>query len=180
MENQIKILIPYFCYCCSEGAIKKSNQAHKKFSKAKLINFSDFEFVKNIFNQKKGNLYNPETFFELIYDIFQDFENEYRRESWIYINSIKRLISLTAKEMQLPEIKVKSTTFMVITDIEVWFDFLDRLHHYLSEIDGIYAVKYSNNTRIAFCLGSDDEVGLNNLTEVMISEIEDYWDQQSF
>jgi hypothetical protein len=172
MEKQINVVIPYFCYCCSKGAIKRSNQAHKKFSKAKSIKFSDVEFIKNLFNQKKRELYNPETFFNLIYDIFRDFENEYRRESWIYINSIKRLISLTAKELQLPEIKVKSTTFMVITDIEVWFDFLDRLHHYLSEIDGIYAVKYSKNKRVAFCLG--------NLTEVMISEIEDYWNQQSF
>jgi hypothetical protein len=180
VEKPITILIPYYCYCSSKGALKRGNEADEKFKKAKFLNFSDLGYAKNLFNQKKGELYNPETFIKSILTIFEDFEEEYGVNSWIYINSFKRLISLTAKEMELPEIKINSRTFLEISELDVWFDFLHNLHQSISEIVGIYATRYFKNKRTAYCLVSETENGIEFLTEIMISDIKDYWDQQSF
>jgi hypothetical protein len=180
MEEPIIIFIPYFCYNSSKGALKKRDQACEKIKKANSLDFLDIDFAKNLFKQKKGELYNQETFVESILAIFGELEGEYGANSWIYINSFKRLISLKAKEMDLIKIIIHSTTFLAISNIDVWFDFVDNLYRSILEIDGIYGTTYFNKKRTAFCLASETEDGLDFYTEIMISDIKNYWDQKSF
>ena len=179
MEKQIKILIPYFCYCCSEGATEKSDNAFECFNLSKEKLLLDLDFVKSLFSEKNKELNNPNTFWRSIKDLFLKIENQYPNEhSKLVINSIKRLISVSAKELHLPQIKCGNFNQFVISDFDIWFDFLANLHFYIYTMDGMYYAKYSDS-KIAFVIGRRRINQLEQYTEVMISEIEDYWKNQS-
>jgi hypothetical protein len=179
MENNVEILIPFFDYCGSKWASKNGELAFKKFNNSKKLDVLDVELIKHLFTQFKRELYNPDYFYDLILNIFLALDYEYEDFSTVFINSIKRLISIKAFELELPTIKIDSNTFFVINNFDDWFDFLDKLHRTIFEMDGIYFVMNNKKKHLVFCPASlDSNNNLRGLTEVMTTEINDYWIQQ--
>ena len=173
----MKILIPFFCYCCSKRSTEKSDSAFESFNLSKDKLLFDLEFVKSLFSEKNQELNNPTTFWSSMKDLFLKIENQYPIEhSKLVINSIKRLISVSAKELHLPVIKCGNFNQLVISDYDIWSDFMDNLYFYIYAMDGMYYAKYSD-TEIAFVIGRRRINQLEQYTEVMISDIEDYWNQ---
>lgn len=176
----MKIFIPFLCYCCSNGSIEKSDRAFEKFNdnKKHLLNV---DHLKSLFNEKYTELLNPEYFWNGIKEIFNEVENYYSEEdSTLVINSVKRLISLSAHRFNLLVINHKYSTQLVISDFDIWLDFMDYLNSSIAFIDALVYVTYSKGKHKAFCLASIENDKLFPLTEVMISQIDDYWINQNF
>jgi hypothetical protein len=179
MKNQIKILIPFICYCCSKGAIEKSDKAFEKFNKINKKTIINIDFVKNLFVENQSELLDPQKFWLTISSIFQEIEKSFDTEdSKLVINSIKRIISISAVEFNLPEIECEYSPQFLIADYDIWFDFLEILNNNIDFMNGIVLVKYSKSKHIAYCPAKIENKTILPITEVMISQIKDYWMNQ--
>jgi hypothetical protein len=180
MKNEMTIFIPYLCYCCSKGSIQKSDRAFEKFN-ANKKHFLKIDFVKKLFNEKYSELLNPDYFWIGINEIFNEVDNYFSKEdSKLVINSLKRLISLSAYEFNLPEFNHIYSTQLMISDFDIWLDFMDYLNSSIAFIDALVYVNHSKEKHKAFCLAGIENDKVFTYTEVMISQIDDYWKNQDF
>jgi hypothetical protein len=181
MKNEMKIFIPFLCYCCSKGSIQISDRAFKKFNTINKKELINIDLVKDLFSENQSELFNPEKFWLTISNVFKLIHNSYTDiESQLVINAIKRIISLSAHEFNLPEFKFENITQLLISDYDKWFDFMDNLITNVMFMDAIIYVQYSKSREIAYCAVGLEDNTLVQVTEVMISQITDYWKIQHF
>lgn len=179
MENSKKIFIPYFCFC-SEGSFKRLDTIGSWNS---LTNreFLNFEFVKSLCLEKSLELNKPSTFWSTIREVFNEVEHHYDTDqSKLIINSLKQLITLSGNEIGLPEMECGGIIQLVISNGNHWCQFMDNLENHIYSMDGI-CYTYFSDIPIVFCVRKRDKS--NNwyqLTEIMISDVDDYKTNQLF
>ena len=179
-SNSVEVLIPFFCYCCAPGSHKLSDVANKKFVKSKHKVIIDTDIIKSEFEFVKGVIQNPSDFEKSINYILNRLESEYTKtEASILSNSIKRIISIIAKDMELDERSSKTTTNLVISNHETYKIFIQQV---LEKIECLFGVAYIiyGKGQVAFCPIILENEYIIPITEVMISNVLDYWNTTSF
>lgn len=179
-NNSVEVLIPFFCYCCAPGSHKLSDVAYKKFVKSKHKVIIDTDIIKSEFEFVKGVIQNPSDFEKSINYILNKLESEYSKtESSILTNSIKRIISIIAKDMELDERSTKTTTNLVISNQETYKIFIQQVFEKIEFLDGVAYTVYGKG-QVAFCPFISENEYKIPITEVMISNVYDYWNTTSF
>jgi hypothetical protein len=179
-NNSVEVLIPFFCYCCAPGSHKLSDVAYKKFVKSDHKVIINTEILKSEFDYVKDVIQNPSDFGTSINYILNKLKSEYSKtEASVLINSIKRIISIIAKDMELDERSTKTTTHLVISDHETYMIFIQQV---LGKIECLAGVAYTvyGKGQVAFCPFISENEYKIPITEVMISNVLDYWNTTSF
>ena len=175
MENLIEVCIPILCENRSKKHSKKIVRATKKFLKSSTHDVVPLNVLKSLIKKYQNELYNPETFLLTIEDIFLELDYCFGESSWIYCDSLKRLISLSAFEFGELESDCYGD-WVVINDLNNWLDCVSMIIQVISESDGIYFVNYNKEKHSSFCLGTKNlEFGFLLSTDIMTTEIDDYW-----
>jgi hypothetical protein len=178
--HSVEVLIPFFCYCCAPGSHKLADDALKKLTKSKHKIFINPDVIKREFEYVKDLIQNPSEFNNSINFVLYSLNREYSKtESSILTNSIKRIISLIAKDMELEETQTNTTTNLIISKPSTYQKFIQYVLEIIDNLKGIVYTVYGNN-RVAYCSYSSDKESIFPVTEVMISHIGDYWNTTSF
>jgi hypothetical protein len=108
-------------------------------------------------------------------------QNEYEKPiSKMIINSIKRLISLTAKELNLNEQKSLITTNLIIDNLSDYNLFIQNLYNSIESSTELVFLTYGKKKNKTFCLISETDEKVEPITEIMISQVHNYWNTKSF
>jgi hypothetical protein len=175
MENLIEVCIPILSDYKSKKHSKKIFRATEKFLKSSSHDVVPLNILKSLIKKHQNNLFNPEKCMSTIEDIFLELDYFFGESSWIYCNSLKRLMSLAAFEFGELESDCYGD-YVVIDDLNNWLDCVSMIIKVISESDGIYFVNYNNEKHYSFCLGTkNSEMGFLLSTDIMTSEIVDYW-----
>jgi len=179
--NDLRILIPYFCYCCANGSYKVSDKAYEKFQSTQMKTAVSTDSVKSNFELFKEDILNPNEFWNTINQILHNLQNEYEKPiSKMIINSIKRLISLTAKELNLNEQKSLITTNLIINNLSDYNLFIQNLYNSIESSTELVFLTYGKKKNKTFCLISETDEKVEPITEIMISQVHNYWNTKSF
>jgi hypothetical protein len=175
MENLIEVYLPIFCEYRSKKHSKKIVRATKKFMKSSNHDVVHIDILKSLIKKHQNNLFDPQTYMSTIEEIFLELDYYFGEYSWIYCESIKRLMSLTAFEFG-ELVSDHRGNWVVIDDVDNWLDCVSMIIQVISESDGIYMVHYKNEKHFSFCLGTkNSEIEFLLSTDIMTSEISDYW-----
>lgn len=179
-SNPVQVLIPYFCYHCATGSEELSDYAFEQFNAIKAKKYLSSYVIKYEFKDIQERIQNPKEFWPSIMSILQNIENELCKElSYMLTNSIKRLISITANELNLEQRTCAITTNCIISDLETYQLFIQELYKKINSLEQIIFVYYDENY-IAFLPYTLENNSVVPLTEVMMSNVKDYWNTTSF
>lgn len=180
-NQNVQVLIPFFCFCCAKGYKSVSNKGFHHFVANPMKTELSTEIVKLIFNRVQEKLQDPALFWDSIKEVFKELKGHFNEtNSNLVINSIKRLISVTAFDLNLDERKSTTTTYLIIKTLDQYSEFIENLLFQINKSTGITFASINNDKNTAFCLISISEVRLDQLTEILISNVGDYWNTKSF
>jgi hypothetical protein len=179
----VRVLIPFFCYCCVEGSNEVSDNALDQFNEKLQKNMINTDVIKILFGEIEEQIKDPKEFWSLIKSVFHEIEMACPKSlSKMIINSIKRLISLTAMNLspELESQKCMITTNLIIQDMNTYNQFIRNLYQEIEDSKKLVWVLYTKRKHKAFSLFKENDGEYIQQTEVMISQIDDYWNSTSF
>jgi len=161
--------------CLVSGAIKKTRTLNFKAR----VSISSISIVEDLFEFYETSLFDPESFFSALEEIFFHFKYEYNSlRALMYVNSIKSLISSVANKMGIKETPYLDRKYYIIEEYDLWYNFIGNLYNELHQIDGLYYLDYDNNKHFVYCFGKEVDDISCPVTEMMSSELSYYWKNQ--
>ena len=180
-QNDLRILVPFFCYCCAKGSKYAIEKGDKKFIESQMKIELSSDFIKTCFKNVRTEIQNPLNFWNSINHVFQSIDNQYEESiAKMVINSIKRLISITAKDLNLNEKKCSITTSIIVENQNDFNLLIENIYQSIEESTCIVFAMTPRNKIMCFTMISELENHFKVLTDIMISQIEDYWNTTSF
>jgi len=176
-NKRVTIKIPYFCTCCAKIPKTYIEKVQNTFFEKPIEQVIFMDFIKSRFELYKNVLQGPDQFFDVINKIFDEIQIEYSsREAETLNNCIKRMISFTAKKLNVDEKKSRKTTYMIIPNLETFNLFLEKFHDLLDNSVGIGYMTYGEGNELAYCPFTVQNNQLVVLTDVLFTKAKDYWD----
>ena len=71
-KQNVRVLIPFFCYCCVEGSTEVSDNALKMFNEKNPKHLINTEFIKTLFGDIEEQIKDPKEFWSLIRNVFHE------------------------------------------------------------------------------------------------------------
>ena len=175
-SSDIYVFIPQFCYCSAKGSNELKVIADEIFNSNNETNLIYLTNVRDIFIQHYGSLINPKSFLNTIHLIFDKIRMVYSlNDASMIINSLKRLMSLITLRMSLERTYFNNAEHSLFNDYNEWFDFMNTFKNMTIEMDAIMYKVNSERNHFAFSPvqfeGNEAHLG----TEVLSSQIPDYW-----
>ena len=89
--NEINVLIPEICRNCSRGLRRKMLRVFDSFEECEFLLLNqDVSYLKELFLSRKEEIYNPNLFFDVIFEIFDEIMDRYSDDTFLMIiNSLK-------------------------------------------------------------------------------------------
>jgi hypothetical protein len=180
-NQNVRVLIPFFCFCCAKGYKSVSDKGFHHFVANPMKTELSTDIVKLSFNRVQEKIQDPSLFWDSIKEVFNDLKDHFNeKNSTMVINSIKRLISVTAFDLDLDERKSDITTHLIFKTLDQYLEFIGNLLFQINKSTGIIFASINNEKNTAFCLISTSEGRHDQLTEILISNVGDYWNTKSF
>ena len=178
--NEINVLIPDNYWYCSKGLRKKMLRVYDSFQSGEFIMFNqDVSYLKELFLSRKEEIYNPNLFFDVIFEIFDEImERYFDNTSLLVINSVKMLFSSIARNLDLDIYEDDSCLLHEISDFDTWFQFLSKFYEILEKKHTLNILIFHEIGECAYHLNyipSSEEHQM--YFEIMITHVDDYWYQ---
>jgi hypothetical protein len=176
---EINVLIPEICRNCSRGLKRKMFKVFDSFEEGEFIFLNqDVSYLNELFLSRKDEIYNPNLFFDVIFEIFDEIIDRYSDESYLMvINALKMLFSSIARNLDLETYHEDSCILYEISDFDTWFQFLGDFYDLIEKIHTLHILIFNKIGQCGYHFNSISEE-YHKYFEVMITDVDDYWDDQ--
>ena len=177
--NEINVLIPEICRNCSRGLRRKMLRVFDSFEECEFLLLNqDVSYLKELFLSRKEEIYNPNLFFDVISEIFDEIMDRYSDDTFLMIiNSLKMLFSSIARNLNLETYHEDSCLIYEISDFDTWFQFLSEFYDVIEKIQTLNILIFNEIGQCGYHFNFISEE-YQKYFEIMITDVDDYWQDQ--